>query len=638
MLLPVTIFNYLSVLYLLGEQLTATASLNRTLPVAHSLIGETIAEVDITSVFEHHTTLDRVAVVGKRLVDIDARLGITVLTVEYPGVGVEESGVLGFGLDGLLAHLRSLVESRVLLAEIVGIVVETLYVVVLPLQTVVEGLKGFLLLVLVVQDITHHRVEVTDDVLVALVVGKRHTPVQRAECFVVALILVTREAEEVVEREFIGVVLGALFAELYDLLPVLFFPIRLDEFKPYRAVVGLEAEQAGTRLTHLGFGKFLEVEVCQPEFGQGSVVDTQLLLLVKESDHAGTVVATRFIVLDEGFHHGEAGLVFSLGVVQDALQAVVGKVVLTHRLVIVIHRAEHIGIARLLGEGFGEYLECLALSAVLHEPVAHHHLIVDVIGMLSHELLERRQSFLALAFESVDAHLAQRDVFAAALYLLQAVQAVYHAVIGFLLVIDTEQNLQQVGTAAVLARQTLIHRRSLVQLVVAVVTQGEGLEVSLVVGAQTDGLLEISLDYRVIAVVGIVFGEEEVGLCGIGVEVAALFEQTACDGVVALETLADRLEEEAVHAALVLGREDGSCRHDHLLALGLGGQRQQRHQQHRSHQDIAIVGFHHRQQVISPPYDHNRRHRARYRRARRRAGTLSAHGAPPPSGRCARRR
>ena len=109
--------------------------------------------------------------------------------------------------------------------------------------------------------------------------------------------------------------------------------------------------------------------------------------------------------------------------------------------------------------------------------------------MLSHELLERRQSFLALAFESVDAHLAQRDVFAAALYLLQAVQAVYHAVIGFLLVIDTEQNLQQVGAAAVLARQTLIHRRSLVQLVVAVVTQGEGLEISLVVGAQTDGLL-----------------------------------------------------------------------------------------------------------------------------------------------------
>ena len=122
-------------------------------------------------------------------VDVYLCLGISLLLEQYPGVGVEEGGVLGFGLDGLVAHLLGLGEITSRLADVVGVVVEATEVVGFPLQTGVVGGECLLHFSLLVEQVAHDAVEVGDDVGRALFVDDADAVLEGVESLVGLVLL-----------------------------------------------------------------------------------------------------------------------------------------------------------------------------------------------------------------------------------------------------------------------------------------------------------------------------------------------------------------------------------------------------------------------------------------------------------------
>ena len=94
------------------------------------------------------------------MVDIDASFAIALLHKQYPGIGIEVGGIFRLGLDGLVTHLFGFLELDTLLAQIIGIVVQTTDIIVLPLQTGVISGIGFLCQSFLMEDITHDGIEV----------------------------------------------------------------------------------------------------------------------------------------------------------------------------------------------------------------------------------------------------------------------------------------------------------------------------------------------------------------------------------------------------------------------------------------------------------------------------------------------
>ena len=154
--------------------------------------------------------MHRVGVVLHRLVYVYLCLGITLLLIQDPGVGVEIGRVVGFGLYRAVAHLLCLGEVEVLLAQIVGIVVEARYVVALPLQTTVVGGERLLLLTLGVEDVAHESVEVGHKLGVALLRYLADTTAEGIEGSVALILLVVGQAEKIVERHLVGDILYGL--------------------------------------------------------------------------------------------------------------------------------------------------------------------------------------------------------------------------------------------------------------------------------------------------------------------------------------------------------------------------------------------------------------------------------------------
>ena len=107
---------------------------------------------------EKHRTVCGVVLDGH--VDIRLRVFIFFLLEQYPCIGVKVCAVVGFGLHRAIAHLLGLVEILARFRQIVGIVVQTAEVVVLPLQTTVISGIGFLLLPLAVKDVAHDGIKV----------------------------------------------------------------------------------------------------------------------------------------------------------------------------------------------------------------------------------------------------------------------------------------------------------------------------------------------------------------------------------------------------------------------------------------------------------------------------------------------
>lgn len=103
-------------------------------------------------------------------VNIPLCFRITVLHKEDPGIGIEEGRIIRLRLDGLIAHLFSTLEIAAVLTEVVGVVVESPRIVILPLQATVVSSIGLPAQTFLHKDVSHNRIEVGDNIGITLII------------------------------------------------------------------------------------------------------------------------------------------------------------------------------------------------------------------------------------------------------------------------------------------------------------------------------------------------------------------------------------------------------------------------------------------------------------------------------------
>ena len=141
-----------------------------------------------------------------------------------------------------------------------------------------------------------------------------------------------------------------------------------------------------------------------------------------------------------------------------------------------------ISVVRLVGDGLAEHAEGLLLVAVCHEPVAEHHLVVDVARMLVRQLLQRFVGHILVAFQLVGAHLRYCRFLACPFELLNALDGAQHVVVVAVLVVELQQYVEHIAALGVVAQQVLVGHGGLVVAFHARIESCQQLVVCVVVG------------------------------------------------------------------------------------------------------------------------------------------------------------
>ena len=114
------------------------------------------------------------------------------------------------------------------LAQIVGVVVERHYVVGFPLQTGIIGSKGCILLILLMQDVAHHGIEIRDQVVGREFIHLSHTQSEFIERSIFVLILIVSHTSEIIEDHLFRIVFVGSLRLFNHLMILLLIPEQLN--------------------------------------------------------------------------------------------------------------------------------------------------------------------------------------------------------------------------------------------------------------------------------------------------------------------------------------------------------------------------------------------------------------------------
>lgn len=182
---------------------------------------------------ENNSTVYRTVILGRipvleSRIDIGLGIYITLFHKQNPGVGIKIGTIVRFQLDGLVAHRLSLVQILAFLAQIVGVVVERHYVVGFPLQTGIIGCKGCILLILLMQDVAHHGIEIRNQVVGREFIHLSYTQPELIERRIFVLILIVSHTSEIIEDHLFRIVFVGSLRLLDHLMIFLLIPEQLN--------------------------------------------------------------------------------------------------------------------------------------------------------------------------------------------------------------------------------------------------------------------------------------------------------------------------------------------------------------------------------------------------------------------------
>ena len=526
---------------------------------------------------DDHAIRHRIRVASDGLVDVDFRLGIALLHEENPRVSVEIGGVLGLFLHRLIAHLLGLLQLAPLHAEVVGVVVQAGDVVFLPLQAAVVGGHRLFLQTFGIQDVAHEIVEVGDDVDIALRRDLRDSAMEGVECGVVVVLLILGESQIVVEGHLVGIIERSVFADVDGLVPIHLREGHLQQLDARSGILGGNLQHLLQTCLHHRVGHVLERHVSHLHLGHVSIFRRRFQDAVEQVQYPSAVALPffgSFIFLNRHPHHRGLTLSGGLGACHDALQGLLRQVFLPGDAVVVVHRRLHIRIVGLFLQGGREDLESLLLLVVLHQPVAHHHPIVQVAGMFVGKRLQRLPGSFLVAHQLIDAHLGQGNLLGTALYLFDAVDGGKHLPVLVVLLVESQQDAQHVGAVAIVVGQPLIDGRRTVELLHANVVLRQPFLVGLVLRTQFGGLLQAFHSHRVVVQLALVHGQIVPHLGSIGIDLRRTGEQLVRSVVVPRILLANGLQEDIVETKGILMTQgwnlDGRSIDNDLLAVFVG--------------------------------------------------------------------
>ena len=446
----------------------------------------------------------------------------------------------------------------------------------LPLQTTVVGGKSLLVALLLVQQVAHEVVQVGHQFGIARLVDLAHAALEGLQGLRAPLLLVVGQSLVVVEHHFLGIVQRALVADVGNALPVLAAQVAAQHLRAGTHVLRRNGQQLPDGVVDAVLGHLLQRHVGHLHLGHVRVLRVHAQHLVVQAQYHRAVAAGLLVFLNGLAHHHALALRRGLRAQQNVAHHLAGQRVLVGDAVVVVHRRLCVGVLGLLAQGRGEQFVGLLLLVVLHQPVAHHHAVVHVAGVLVGERLQRLPCRLLVAHHLVDAHLRQRNLLALSLDGLHAVQGVQHAVVVLVLLVELYQYLQHVGALVVLVGQPLVDGRRVVIFLRGQEVLPQPFGIGVVLWVQLSRPLQTYPRERVLVQFALVHRHIEPCLGGIGVDVQTVFQQVVGSVVVLGTLLAHGLQEEVLVAQRVFGRQllvaDGRrlLRGFLLLALLLG--------------------------------------------------------------------
>ena len=375
-------------------------------------------------------------IVLQGLVDIYLRLFVAFLHEENPGVGIQESTVGGLCLDGAVAHLLRLLESFAPLTQVVGVVVQYLDVIVLPLQTAVVGRESLIVKTLIMQDLSHDGVEVRNEIGIAFLIDLRHPSAEGIESLVTLILLEMCQTEEIVERHLVGIVFRGRLTQVDHRVIVLTHPFRLHQLESDTHIVGCHLECLGKYCIDTFLRHLLQLHVSHIE-----LIHIRILLrfskdTVEEGEHLGTI-ATSLLVVGHHLSH-QRHLVVDRGVLTDQhlLLNLLCQGVGTGTTVVVEHRHLCSYMIRFFLQHQPVLLQRVLFLSILQQPVTHHHMVVHVVRMTVGEVFQRLVFLVGLTEYGIDPHLRERQSFITPFQCLHQLEGRKHLLVIFLLVIQ----------------------------------------------------------------------------------------------------------------------------------------------------------------------------------------------------------
>ena len=219
--------------------------------------------------------------------------------------------------------------------------------------------------------------------------------------------------------------------------------------------------------------------------------------------------------------------------------------------IVVVHRRLCIGVLGFFTQGSREQLQSFLLLVILHQPVAHHHPIIHVAGVVVRQRFQRVPCSLLVAHHLIDAHLRQCDFLALSLDVLDAIDGAKHATIVLVLLVELQQNLQYVGALALVAGQLFIDCLRLRIVPHAEEILSQPLLIDIVVGIQRCRLLQAQPCQRVFSQLTLIHRQVVPAFSGQWVDVETVAEKVVGGIVIACILLPHGLQEEIVVAQRV---------------------------------------------------------------------------------------
>ena len=366
-----------------------------------------------------------------------------------------------------------------------------------------------------------------------MVVNLVGATLQGVESVVVVVLLEVGESEEVVEGHVVRVVLRSGGAQDYHLVPLLLLPLVLYQLDTSQVVVGLEGERVLEGGINGVDGHALQLHVHSLHVGYVGILGRCCHGAIEQIEHHHAVAAVLLRLLYGLLQHGHLGLRFGLRAEQYLLAQFVGSRIVASGTIVVVHRVEGEGVLRVVGKCALEAFECLVATAVVHQPVAQHHLIVGFVGMGVVQSLEHAVGVLGVVAHLVYIHLHKCQLVALAVNLLYALYGRQHARVVLLGTIQAHEYVENIGTFAIVRVQIFVCLDCAVVVALLYICSCYTLLIGIVGRLQTCGTLHILRGERVVAHVGVLLCQSVESLSSVGVDRPARVEQAQRCRVVA---------------------------------------------------------------------------------------------------------
>ena len=288
------------------------------------------------------------------------------------------------------------------------------------------------------EHVAHDGIEVGHEVAVAVAGDLTHPPAEGIYRLVDFVFLRVSQSAEVVERHVVGVILQCRLAEADDAVVVACLPYILQELYACGGIVGLYLEHTEQGDVDERVGHLLERHISGLEFCDIGCGLWHLQHLVEEGEHGDAVAAMVLAVGNDLPEDNTFAVDVGLRVEEQGLGMLHGDGVV-FLLVIVVERHLCQLVVGLFLEHAVQFGERLLLLAVLQEPVAHHHPVLVVAGVLAGKFFQFVIFLFLVALHAVDPHLGEGDILRYALDSLQTLQDFYHLVVSRFLLVELQE-------------------------------------------------------------------------------------------------------------------------------------------------------------------------------------------------------